>query len=69
MALSRAQKYLIRGLKVYGCSEDTVIGIMLLMDQPEMQDDLMDWMAENTTATEPEIFSKAVEIKDQYQRT
>ena len=69
MALSGAQKHLIRGLRIMECSEETVVGIMLLLDTPLMHRTMMDWMGENATATEPEIFSKAVEIKDQYQRT
>lgn len=60
-----AQKYLIRGLKIFNCSEETILGIMILLETPEMQDEMMDWMVENRNATEPELFSKAVDIRDQ----
>lgn len=59
--LTPAQKHLILGLQIMGCSEETTLGIMLLLVTPGMLRDMMDWMVENRNATEPELFSKAVD--------
>ena len=64
MELTPAQKYLIKWLKVMKCSEDETIGIMLLMDTPKKQDDLMQWLAKNQKATPSEILGIALEIAD-----
>lgn len=56
--LTPAQKHLILGLQIMGCSEETILGIMILLETPEMQDEMMDWMVENRNATEPELSAK-----------
>ena len=41
MALTPAQKHLIRWLKVMGRTEEETIGIVLCADTPEKQDELI----------------------------
>ncbi len=56
------QQHLIRGLKIMGVSEDEMVGIMLLMDTPKKQDELIMWMSKHREATPSDILGKAMEI-------
>ena len=62
MALTPAQKHLIRGLKMFGVGEDETVGIILMLDTPEKRDKLMVWMAQNLEATPLEIMKKTLDI-------
>lgn len=66
VVLTPAQQHLIKGLKIMRVEEDEMIGIMLLMDTPEKQDQLMMWMSKNQKATPSDILGKAMEISRQY---
>ena len=62
MELTKAQIYMIRWLKVSGCTEEETIGIFQLMDTPEKRDKLMMYMAENRHLTSQDILKKALQI-------
>ena len=66
MDLTPAQRHLIRGLKIFGCTEEETIGIVLYADTPEKQDELMMYMAENQTATPQDILEKLEQILKKY---
>ena len=62
MELTKAQKHMIRWLKISGCTEEETIGIFQLMDTPEKRDELMMYMADNRHLTSQDILKKALEI-------
>lgn len=62
MELTRAQKHLLHGLKLFGLTIDEAIGVMLAFETPEQEDKLMFWMAENKTATPSDIIGKTMDI-------
>ena len=60
--LTRAQKHLLHGLKLFGLTIDEAVGVMLALETPEQEDKLMFWMAENKTATPSDIIGKTMDI-------
>ena len=62
MALTPAEKHLIRWLKVMGVTEEEVIGIMLFLDTPEKRDKMMAWMAENPKVTPSDLLGITMDI-------
>ena len=62
MALSPAEKHLIKWLKLMKCSEDETVGIMLLLDTPEYRDEMMMWMSKHPEATPSDLIGKALDI-------
>ena len=67
MALTKNQQLLIKGLKILRISEDTIIGIMLLMRTDEKADRLLDWMVEHKelAINESNVIRAAEEIFDE----
>lgn len=63
MALTEAQKLIVRGAKLMGADRDDAAGILLALRDPEQQEDLLDWMEENLeTATPSDLIGKALAI-------
>ncbi len=50
MELSPAQKHLINGLHLFGVERDAIVGIAMMLNTPEMLDEMMEWMAEHIEA-------------------
>lgn len=62
MELTEAEKLLIHGLKLYGVELEDALGIMLLLNTEQMQDEMMLWMTENRQATTSNLIGKAMDI-------
>jgi len=62
MALTEAQKHLIRGLNIFGVEKDAIVGIVSALNTPEMQDKMMEWMCEHKGATTAETLRKTAEL-------
>ena len=46
MALTEAEKLLIRGAKIIGADRDEATAILLALEKPEQQEELLSWMDE-----------------------
>ena len=63
MALTEAEKLIVRGAKIIGADRDDAAGILLALRDPEQQEDLLDWMEENLeTATPSDLIGKTMDI-------
>ena len=62
MELTEAEKLLIHGLKLYNVELEDALGIMLLLNTEQMQDEMMLWMTENREATTSDLIGKAMDI-------
>ena len=62
MALTQTEKLLVRGLKIFGASEDETVSIGLLLETEEQQLEMMYWMADNPEATPSDLIGKALDI-------
>ena len=63
MALTEAEKLLVRGSKIIGADRDEAAGILLALRDPEQQEEMLDWMAENLeTATPSDLIGKVLAI-------
>ena len=62
MALTPVEKLLVRGLKIFGASEDETVSIGLLLETEEQQFEMMYWMADNPEATPSDLIGKALDI-------
>lgn len=62
MKLTETQKLLMTGLKVFGVENDLIVGIMLMLQEEDQQEQLMEWMAEHEGAKPEVILQTATEI-------
>ena len=63
MALTEAEKLLVRGSKIIGADRDDAAGILLALRDPEQQEKMLDWMAENLeTATVSDLIGTTMDI-------
>ena len=63
MALTEAEKLLVRGSKIIGADRDETTAILLALSDPEQQEEMLDWMAENLeTATPSDLIGKVLDI-------
>ena len=63
MALTEAEKLIVRGAKLIGADRNDAAGILLALRDPEQQEDLLDWMDENLeTATPSDLIGKTMAI-------
>ena len=63
MALTEAEKLIVRGSKIIGADRNDAAGILLALRDPEQQEELLDWMAENLeTATPSDLLGKTMDI-------
>lgn len=63
MALTEAEKLLVRGAKIIGADRNDAAGILLALRDPEQQEEMLDWMDENLEiATPSELLRKTAEI-------
>lgn len=63
MALTKAQKLLIRGAKIIGADRDETTAILLALEKPEQQEELLSWMDEfMEEATPSELIGKTMDI-------
>lgn len=62
-ALTKAQKHLIAGLILFGVEEEAILGIMMGLDTPKLQDSMMEYLDENRNATTSDILKKMVELR------
>lgn len=60
--LTRQEKFLIDTLKALKLNEEETIGALALLKTPQMKDELLDWIAENQTATNQELMNKVGQI-------
>ena len=67
MELTKAQKHLIDGLKIFGVEKDAIIGIMLTLEKPEQQDAMMEWMCKHKGASTSDILGKTAELVNSFQ--
>ena len=62
MELTKVEKHLLKGLKLFGVHKDQAVAIIIsLQDNEEGMMELMDYMADNNP-TAHEIIKKSVEI-------
>ena len=63
MALTEAEKLIVRGSKLIGADRNDAAGILLALRDPEQQEEMLDWMAENLeTATVSDLIGKTMDI-------
>ena len=62
MALTKAEKILLRGLKLFGLRRGNAMLVMMLMDTEQKRWNLMEYMVANQYATEDEILAIANQI-------
>ena len=63
MALTEAEKLIVRGSKLMGADRDEATAILLALETPEQQEEMLDWMAENLeTATPSDLIGKTMDI-------
>lgn len=62
MALTKAEKLLLRGLKLFELKRGNAMLVMMLMDTEQKRWDLMEYMVANQYATEDEILAKGHQI-------
>ena len=63
MALTEAEKLIVRGAKIIGASRDDTAGILLALRGPEKQEDLLDWMEQHLeTATPSDLIGITMDI-------
>ena len=63
--LTKIEKILVAVLTCLGVEESLVTEITMLLDTPDDQCKLMDWMTENPGATSQEILSVALKINEE----
>ena len=63
MALTEAEKLIVRGAKIIGADRNDAAGILLALRDPEQQEKMLDWMDENLeTATPSDLIGKTMDI-------
>ena len=63
MALTEAEKLLVRGAKIIGADRDDAAGILLALRDPMQQEEMLDWMDQNLeTATVSDLIGKTMDI-------
>ena len=63
MALTEAEKLLIRGAKIIGADRDETTAILLALEKPEQQEELLSWMDEfMEEATLSDLIGKTMDI-------
>ena len=63
MALTEAEKLIVRGAKLIGADRNEAAGILLALRDPEKQEKMLDWMDENLeTATPSDLIGKTMDI-------
>ena len=63
MALTEAEKLLIRGAKIIGADRDEATAILLALEKPEQQEELLSWMDEfMEEATLSDLIGKTMDI-------
>lgn len=63
MALSEAEKLLIRGAKIIGADRNEAEGILLALKTSEQQEKMLDWMDQNLeTATASDLIGITMDI-------
>ena len=63
MALTMAEKLIVRGAKIIGADRDETTGIVLALRESEQQAKLLDWMEKNLeTATPSDLIGKTMDI-------
>lgn len=60
--LTKEQKLLIRGLKIFKMTLEETIAIVLALETREQQIELMQWMTEHREATSSDIIGKTMDI-------
>lgn len=53
MALTEAEKLIVRGAKIIGADRNDAAGILMALRDPEQQEDLLEWMDENLETATP----------------
>lgn len=63
MALTIAEKLIVRGAKIIGADRDEAAGIILALRDPKQQEELLAWMEQNLeTATPSDLIGKTMDI-------
>ena len=62
MALTKTEKLLLQGLKIFGLRRGNTMLVMMFMDTEQKRWDLMEYMIANQYATEEEIIDVAHRI-------
>ena len=57
--LTDLEKFLIQGLKIFGCDELDMLAVMLQLNKPDSQLAMCDWMLEHPDATPMQLSSQA----------
>ena len=55
MHLTHTEELLIDGLKLFGVNGETIIGIMMFLNTEELQNQMIDYLMDNSKATEQDI--------------
>ena len=62
--LTYLQEVLLGGLMKHGVSEDSMIGILLMLTEGDCIEDMLWFLADNPTATREEILAAVVKMLD-----
>ena len=63
MALTEAEKLIVRGAKIIGADRNDAAGILLALRDPMQQEEMLDWMEKNLeTATPSDLIGKTMDI-------
>ena len=63
MALTEAEKLIVRGAKIIGADRNDAAGILLALRDPEQQEELLSWMDEFLEeATPSDLIGKTMDI-------
>ena len=66
MELTELQKLLIACFKAYGMDMDETVCVMLILDKEEMQNEMLNWIKQNTSAPKEDLLMKVMSICRQY---
>ena len=63
MALTEAEKLIVRGAKIIGADKYEAAGVLLALRDPKQQEKMLDWMEKNLeTATPSDLLGKTMDI-------
>ena len=63
MALTEAEKLIVRGAKIIGADRNEAAGILLALRDPMKQEEMLDWMDKNLeTATPSDLIGITMDI-------
>lgn len=68
MELTQAQKYLLSGLKAFGCGKAQVLAMMFQLCHPDDTEEMIQYMMENTSSSPAELYEMSLKISSARER-